>query len=93
MHHDRPAMRRRTPAAHHFWEILSSNRNETYRRRGGHNHQWPCLGTKRRSTADCPRGPFTITEVIANGTVKIQCGAYANLVSIRRITPYFERDN
>jgi hypothetical protein len=37
-----------------------------------------------------PRGPFTITEVIANGTVKIQCGAYVDLVSICRITPYFE---
>ena len=38
------------------------------------------------------RGPFTITEVISNGTVKIQCGAYVDIVSIRRITPYFERD-
>jgi len=37
------------------------------------------------------RGPFTITEVISNGTVKIQCGAYVDIVSIRRITPYFER--
>ena len=45
------------------------------------------------SPSTFPRGPFTITEVIANGTVKIQCGAYVDLVSIRRITPYFERDN
>jgi hypothetical protein len=37
------------------------------------------------------RGPFNITEVIANGTVKIQCGAYVDVVSIRRITPYIQR--
>jgi hypothetical protein len=38
------------------------------------------------------RGPFVITEVIANGTVKIQCGAYVDVVSIRRITPYIQRE-
>ena len=38
------------------------------------------------------RGPLTITEVIANGTVKIQCGAYVDVVSIRRITPYIQRE-
>ncbi len=35
------------------------------------------------------RDPFTIIEVIANGTVKIQCGAFEDTVSIRRITPYY----
>jgi hypothetical protein len=38
------------------------------------------------------RGPFTIIEVIANGTVKIQCGAFEDTVSIRRITPYHPRE-
>ena len=38
------------------------------------------------------RGPFTITEVIANVTVKIQCGAYVDIVSIHRITPYIQRE-
>jgi hypothetical protein len=38
------------------------------------------------------RGPLVITEVIANGTVKIQCGAYVDAVSIRRITPYIQRE-
>ena len=38
------------------------------------------------------RGPFTIIEVIANGTVKIQCGAFEDTVSIRRITPYYPRE-
>ena len=44
------------------------------------------------SPSTYPRGPFTITEVIANGTVKIQCGAYVDIVSIRRITPYRPRE-
>ena len=38
------------------------------------------------------RGPFTIIKVIANGTVKIQCGAFEDTVSIRRITPYHPRE-
>ena len=45
------------------------------------------------SPSTLARGPFIITEVIANGTVKIQCGAFEDLVSIRRITPYVQRDN
>ncbi len=28
--------------------MFAQQRNEE-----GHNHRWPCLGTKRRSTADC----------------------------------------
>ena len=39
------------------------------------------------------RGPFTITEVIMNGTVKIQCSTFVDLVSIHRITPYLEQDD
>ncbi len=38
------------------------------------------------------RGPFTIIEVIANGTVKIQYGAFEDTVSICRITPYHPRE-
>jgi hypothetical protein len=38
------------------------------------------------------RGPFKITQVMANGTVKIQCGAYVDIVSICRITPYHPRE-
>ncbi len=38
------------------------------------------------------QGPFTITEVIANGTVKIQCGAYVDIVSIHRIFPYIQHN-
>ncbi len=46
----------------------------------------------KTSPSTYPRGPFTITEVIANGTVKIQCGAYVDIMSIRRITPYHPRE-
>jgi hypothetical protein len=38
------------------------------------------------------RGPFVIIEVIANVTVKIQCGAYVDVISIQRITPYIQRE-
>jgi hypothetical protein len=38
------------------------------------------------------RGLFRITEVLGNGTVKIQCGAYVDLISIRRLTPYYSRE-
>ncbi len=34
------------------------------------------------------RGSFEVTEVMANGMVKIQCGTYVDIVSIRHITPY-----
>ena len=36
-------------------------------------------------------GPFSITEVFANGTVRIQKSPYVQeRLNIRRITPYFE---
>ncbi len=35
------------------------------------------------------RGPFEITEVMANNAVKIQCSAHMDIVSICRITPYY----
>ena len=36
-------------------------------------------------------GPFTITKVNKNGTVRLQMGAISDLVNTRRITPYYER--
>ena len=35
-------------------------------------------------------GPYTITDVHVNGTVRIQRGTVNERVNIRRITPYFE---
>ena len=40
---------------------------------------------------NCPKyGPFTITEVFSNGTVRIQRGAVNERVNIRRLEPHFE---
>jgi hypothetical protein len=54
----------------------------------------PCERRNRGkiSPSTYAQGPFVITEVIANGTVKIQCGAYVDVVSIRQITPYIQRE-
>jgi hypothetical protein len=38
------------------------------------------------------RGPFTIIKVIANRRHGVQCGAFEDTVSIRRITPYYPRE-
>lgn len=35
-------------------------------------------------------GPFTITQVHTNGTVRIQRGSLSERLSIRRIEPYHE---
>ena len=41
----------------------------------------------------CPtEGPFTITQVFSNGTVRIQRGAVNERINIRRLKPYFESD-
>ena len=40
---------------------------------------------------DSPKqGPFTITEVFTNGTVRIQRGNVNERINIRRIEPHFE---
>ena len=36
-------------------------------------------------------GPYTVTRVNANGTLRIRKGAVTRTVNIRRVTPYFER--
>ncbi len=37
-------------------------------------------------------GPFTITKVYTNGTVRIQKGIVSECVNIRRISPYLSSD-
>ena len=40
---------------------------------------------------DCPKeGPFVITDVFTNGTVRIQRGAINERINIRRLEPHFE---
>lgn len=38
-------------------------------------------------------GPYPITKVFTNGTVRIQRGAINDRINIRRLTPYYERSN
>ena len=35
-------------------------------------------------------GPFTITDIHTNGTIRIQKGSMSERLNIRRVTPYFE---
>jgi hypothetical protein len=46
-------------------------------------------GTLRKSELKYD-GPFTVTEVYTNGTVRIQRGTVNERLNIRRIVPYFE---
>ena len=43
-----------------------------------------------RKLEDPHMGPFPITQIYANGTVRIQRGAVNERVNIRRLTPHFE---
>ena len=44
-----------------------------------------------RKVEDPNEGPYTITQVHTNGTVRIQRGAISERLHIRRLYPYFER--
>ena len=44
-----------------------------------------------RKIEDPNEGPYTITQVHTNGTVRIQRGAISERLHIRRLHPYFER--
>ena len=39
---------------------------------------------------DKNKGPYTVTQVYTNGTVRIQRGSINERINIRRLTPYFE---
>ena len=45
-----------------------------------------------RKLEDRYDGPFTITQVHTNGTVRIQRGTVNERINIRRLAPYFEKD-
>ena len=45
-----------------------------------------------RKAEDKHSGPFVITQVHTNGTVRIQRGTVSERLHIRRLTPYFEKD-
>ena len=44
-----------------------------------------------RKAEDPYEGPFVITDVYTNGTVRIQRGTLNERLNIRRLHPYFER--
>ena len=44
-----------------------------------------------RKAEDSNLGPYTITDVFVNGTVRIQRGTINERLNIRRLRPYFER--
>ena len=44
-----------------------------------------------RKLEDPNEGPYTITQVHTNGTVRIQRGAISERLHIRRLHPYFEK--
>ena len=44
-----------------------------------------------RKAEDPHDGPYKITEVFTNGTVRIQRGTINERLNIRRLLPYFER--
>ena len=46
-----------------------------------------------RKAEDKNDGPYVITQVFTNGTVRIQRGTINERLNIRRLTPYFEQDS
>ena len=47
-------------------------------------------GEIQRKARDKHEGPYTVTQVYTNGTVRIQRGAINERINIRRLTPFFE---
>merc|ERR1712127_1120551 len=45
-----------------------------------------------RKAEDKKNGPYVITQVHTNGTVRIQRGTINERLNIRRLEPYFERE-
>ena len=49
-------------------------------------------GERLPKADDRNKGPYLITEIYTNGTVRIQKGAISERINIRRLTPYFEQE-
>ena len=86
------------------WSAIGRRRqeqvNDTNRRENKHrlSHDY-VIGDKIlikydgiiRKAQDKYEGPFTITQVHCNGTVRIQRGSVSERMNIRRLTPYFNK--
>ena len=49
-------------------------------------------GEKKRKALDKNEGPYQVTNVYTNGTVRIQRGSINERINIRRLTPFFEAE-
>ena len=49
-------------------------------------------GEKQRKALDKNKGPYEVTNVFTNGTVRIQRGSINERINIRRLTPFFEAE-
>ena len=49
-------------------------------------------GEKQRKALDKNEGPYVVTNVFTNGTVRIQRGSVNERINIRRLTPFFEAE-
>ncbi len=49
-------------------------------------------GEKQRKALDKNEGPYEVTNVFTNGTVRIQRGSINERINIRRLTPFFEAE-
>ena len=88
------------------WEAIKSRKrklaayNNTKENRSRYNHEYR-VGDKilivskntvvTRKLLTRTEGPFEITKVFPNGTVRIKRGAYYEIINIRRIKPYNSR--
>jgi len=77
--------------------ITKSNLRENLRRIE-HEYQVGDLVLKDRNVIQpklhhLREGPFTVTELLANGTARIVRGPTSEIVSLRRLTPYHSRNN
>ena len=76
-------------------QVESTNRREN-KRRLSHDY---AIGDKIlikydgiiRKAQDKYEGPYTITQVHCNGTVRIQRDSVSERMNIRRLTPYFDK--
>jgi hypothetical protein len=49
-------------------------------------------GSHLPKAEDKNEGPYEVTQVYTNGTVRLQRGSVNERINIRRLTPYFENE-
>ena len=46
------------------------------------------VDSEQRKAGDRNIGPYVVTEMFSNGTVRIQCGTISERINIRRLVPF-----